>query len=106
MDGRPTPDARTSTAEALEAHVANVRCLGMVAAFNLLEDANAGRSYPSAHRRGYNIYLEELKEGLILRLLGDTIYYWLPHCTTAKQLRDIVDQTCRVLDRLGYRFAT
>ncbi|MEF3306728.1 adenosylmethionine--8-amino-7-oxononanoate transaminase [Paenibacillus sp. GYB003] len=84
-------------------HVANVRCLGMVAAFDLVEDPKTGRPYPSAQRRGYNLYLEALKEGLILRPLGDTIYYWLPHCTTAEQLRDIVDRTCRVLDRLGYR---
>lgn len=84
-------------------HVADVRQLGMVAAFELYEDRTLRRRYPFAERRGYQVYLEALKEGLILRPLGDTIYYFLPHCTTAEQVEDIVNRTCAVLDRLGYR---
>lgn len=100
------------TSEALRAHmrrfesfghITNIRQLGMVAAFELYEDAEAKRSYPFTERHGYGVYLEALKEGLILRPLGDTIYYWLPHCTTVEQLDDIVDRTCSLLERLGYR---
>lgn len=84
-------------------HLTGVRQLGLVAAFDLVEDAVTGTGYPAAERRGYRVYSEALKEGLILRPLGDTIYYWLPHCTTEAQLDDIVDRTCAVLERLGYR---
>lgn len=84
-------------------HIAGIRQLGMVAAFELYADAGARQSYPFAERRGYRVYLEALKEGLILRPLGDTIYYWLPHCTSIGQLEDIVNRTCAVLERLGYR---
>ncbi|MDF2722496.1 MAG: adenosylmethionine--8-amino-7-oxononanoate aminotransferase BioA [Paenibacillus sp.] len=84
-------------------HVAGIRQLGMVAAFELVEDKASRRPYPFAERRGYRLYGEALKEGLILRPLGDTIYYFLPHCTSIDQLHDIVDRTCTVLERLGYR---
>lgn len=84
-------------------HVANVRQLGMVAAFELMADPAADKPYPFAERRGYKLYWEALKEGLILRPLGDTIYYWLPLVTTPEQAADIVDRTCAVLQRLGYR---
>ncbi|GAA3409931.1 adenosylmethionine--8-amino-7-oxononanoate transaminase [Paenibacillus hodogayensis] len=84
-------------------HVANMRHLGLVAAFDLYADAASQTPYPPSERRGYQVYLEALKEGLILRPLGDTIYYWLPHCTTVAQLEDIVSRTSSVLERLGYR---
>ncbi|PYI50703.1 adenosylmethionine--8-amino-7-oxononanoate transaminase [Paenibacillus flagellatus] len=106
-------DRVRTTSEALRArlprfgefsrHIANVRQLGLVAAFDLYEDAPSRRAYPFTERRGFKLYLEALREGLILRPLGDTIYYWLPHCTTVEQLDDIVERTCRVLERLGYR---
>jgi adenosylmethionine-8-amino-7-oxononanoate aminotransferase len=84
-------------------HLGNIRQLGMIAAFDLVQDTETGKAFPSSERRGYHVYLEALKEGLILRPLGDTIYYWLPHCTSEEQLHDIVDRTCAVLERLGYR---
>lgn len=84
-------------------HLADIRQLGLVAAFDLVKDPTTGAKYPFSERRGYQVYLEGLKEGLILRPLGDTIYYWLPHCTTSVQLHDIVDRTCAVLEKLGYR---
>lgn len=85
------------------AHVAGIRHLGMIAAFDLVADPVTERPYEPFERRGYHFYHEALKEGLILRPLGDTIYYWLPHCTTTEQLDHIVDRTCAVLERLGYR---
>lgn len=84
-------------------HLGDIRHTGLVAAFDLYEDVGARRRYPFAERRGYRLYQEGLKEGLILRPLGDTIYYWLPHCTSDEQLEDIVNRTCAVLERSGYQ---
>ncbi|WP_166242850.1 adenosylmethionine--8-amino-7-oxononanoate transaminase [Paenibacillus turpanensis] len=82
-------------------HTGRLRTLGHVAAFELFADAAAGVRFDSARRTGFQVYLEGLREGLLLRPLGDTLYFWLPLCVEPEQVRDIADRTERVLDRLG-----
>ncbi|MEI7025837.1 adenosylmethionine--8-amino-7-oxononanoate transaminase [Paenibacillus sp. y28] len=72
--------------------ITGLRSLGMVGAFEL--DAAPER------RIGFEAYLEGLKHGLFLRPLGNTLYFWLPLCTTQEQISDIVTRTAAVLERL------
>ncbi|OPA75566.1 adenosylmethionine--8-amino-7-oxononanoate transaminase [Paenibacillus selenitireducens] len=78
-------------------HVADVRQLGMIAALDLYRDPETRTPFASDLRIGTRMYHAGLAEGLILRPLGDTIYYWLPLCTTPSQIEDIVERTQRVL---------
>lgn len=100
---RATADALSTALDRLRRrpHVASVRHLGMIAAFDLYRDKSTGERFDFRERAGFRVYLEGLKEGLILRPLGDTLYYWLPLCTTPEQAEDIVLRTERTLDRLG-----
>ncbi|MDB5084222.1 MAG: adenosylmethionine--8-amino-7-oxononanoate aminotransferase BioA [Bacilli bacterium] len=82
-------------------HVANIRALGMVAAFDLVADRETKQGFDEQDRAGYQIYLEGLEEGLILRPLGDTIYFWLPLATTTSDIDEITRRTMRVLQRKG-----
>ncbi|MEB3102272.1 adenosylmethionine--8-amino-7-oxononanoate transaminase [Ferviditalea candida] len=81
-------------------HAGRIRSLGMVGAFDLLADKSSGRSFDSRERTGNKVYWEGLKEGLILRPLGDTIYFWLPLAVTSEQVIDITERTERVLHRM------
>lgn len=81
-------------------YVADVRQLGMIAAMDLYQDAEQRIPFPASARIGTQMYHAGLDEGLILRPLGDTIYYWLPLCTTSEQIEDIVHRTHRVLTRV------
>ncbi len=81
-------------------HVADVRQLGLVAAFDLYEDAERRLPFRPEQRIGAAAYAAGFEEGLILRPLGDTLYFWLPLCTTADDVRDIVTRTIRVLRRV------
>ncbi|WP_229106892.1 adenosylmethionine--8-amino-7-oxononanoate transaminase [Paenibacillus sp. 1001270B_150601_E10] len=81
-------------------YAANIRQLGLVAAFDLYQDAKNRIAFSADRRIGAAIYEEGFEEGLILRPLGDTIYYWLPHCTTPEDVKDIVNRTLRVLRRI------
>ncbi|HEY0827214.1 MAG TPA: aminotransferase class III-fold pyridoxal phosphate-dependent enzyme, partial [Bacilli bacterium] len=83
-------------------HIGGVRTLGMVGAFDLYADKRTNTRYPPAKRMGQQIFQEGLKEGLILRPLGDTLYYWLPLCTTKEQITDIIERTVRVLQRMKW----
>jgi adenosylmethionine-8-amino-7-oxononanoate aminotransferase len=82
-------------------HVSNIRSLGMVAAFDVMKEKEKKLPFPSNERIGFQIYESGLHEGLLLRPLGDTIYYVLPLCVTKKQIDDIVHRTKRVLHKLG-----
>lgn len=81
-------------------HIDNVRQLGMVAALDLFADRDERIPFPAEQRMGLQVYYEGLQEGLMLRPLGDTVYYWLPLCTTADQVKDIMLRTEKVLSRL------
>lgn len=81
--------------------VAHLRGLGMVAAFDLYRDRDSGERYPWEERIGFRVYEEGLQQGLFLRPLGDTIYFWLPLCTTAAQIDDILGRTEKVLQRMS-----
>ncbi len=76
-------------------YVTNVRQLGMVAAFDLIQPKEP------ISRLGFQMYLAGLEEGLVLRPLGDVLYYWLPFCVTDEELDDIVSRTLRVLEKLN-----
>ncbi|WP_225445930.1 aspartate aminotransferase family protein [Paenibacillus arenosi] len=81
-------------------HVADVRQLGLVAAFDLYADAERREPFRPEQRIGATIYQAGFEEGLILRPLGDTLYFWLPLCVTPEEVRDIVARTVRVLRRV------
>ncbi|WP_018754870.1 adenosylmethionine--8-amino-7-oxononanoate transaminase [Paenibacillus terrigena] len=80
--------------------VADVRQIGMIAAMDLYQDAASRSPFESGTRIGNRIYQAGLEEGLILRPLGDTIYYWLPLSTTPEQVVEITERTLRVFQRV------
>ncbi|NDI36257.1 adenosylmethionine--8-amino-7-oxononanoate transaminase [Chengkuizengella sediminis] len=71
-------------------HIGNVRGIGMIAAMDIFEDKTKGISYAANKRTGYQVYLTGLKHGLVMRPLGDTIYVWLPLCTTIDDIDQIL----------------
>ncbi|MDB5054854.1 MAG: adenosylmethionine--8-amino-7-oxononanoate aminotransferase BioA [Bacilli bacterium] len=82
-------------------HVDQIRSLGMIAAFELFADKANKQRFDFKERIGFKAYQAGLKEGLFLRPLGDTLYYWLPLCTTKAQIADIIKRTQKVLLTLG-----
>ena len=56
--------------------VTNVRHIGAIAACDLIVP-----NHPTQRRLGYDIYQESVKQGALLRPIGNTIY-WLPPFNT------------------------
>ena len=52
-----------------------VRHIGLVNAIEIVKDKKTKESYPSDLRLGYQIYKKALKKGVLLRPLGDVIYF-------------------------------
>lgn len=56
-------------------YVGEVRHIGLVNAIEIVKDKDTKKAYPSNLRLGYQIYKKALKKGVLLRPLGDVIYF-------------------------------
>ncbi len=99
-----TTAARMATLAApFKAHpqVVDVRQTGMVLAIELHpepSDTSDGHAVEIAGRRGLRMYRKALECGVLLRPLGDVIYWMPPYCITAPELEQLAQTTQCVLD--------
>ena len=66
--------------------VADVRQTGMIAAVELVRDKPARTPYPAAERRGLRVYRHGLERGVVLRPLGNIVYFMPPFCITPDEI--------------------
>ena len=67
-------------------HVAEVRQTGMIAAVELVRDKATRAPFAAAERRGLRAYLHALTRGVLLRPLGDVIYFMPPYVITCDEI--------------------
>ncbi|SEP99043.1 adenosylmethionine-8-amino-7-oxononanoate aminotransferase [Solimonas aquatica] len=92
-----------SRTEELRQHpkVAEVRQQGMILAIEMAKNARSREPYPAAERRGLRVYQYALEQGVLLRPLGNVIYFMPPYVITPKE----VERMCQVATE-GIRLAT
>ena len=62
--------------------ISNIRSIGLIGAFDLAETVSPRSVYRAA-----------LKQGLLLRPLGNVIYFFLPLCITKEELKSVMQRT-------------
>ena len=72
-------------------HVADVRQTGMIAAVELVADKATRRPFDSRERRGMRVYLHGLQHGVLLRPLGNVVYFMPPYVVTEQEIDLLVD---------------
>ncbi|RUM91189.1 MAG: adenosylmethionine--8-amino-7-oxononanoate transaminase [Thermodesulfatator sp.] len=80
--------------------VGDIRGIGMVAAFELVEDPRTKRPFPAEKRVGWQVYLKGLGKGLILRPLSDVIYLFLPLAVTVDEIDRILELTFETISEV------
>lgn len=70
-------------------HIAEVRQHGMILAIEMIKDKKKREPYPWQERRGLEVYRYALRKGVILRPLGNVIYFMTPYVITQEQIRFI-----------------
>lgn len=60
-------------------HVAEVRQTGMILAIEMVKDKPSREPYPWQERRGLDVYQHGLTRGVLLRPLGNVIYFMPPY---------------------------
>ena len=68
-----------------------MRHIGLVNAIELVKDKNTKEPLDSSLRTGYQIYKKALKKGVILRPLGDVIYFNPPLIIERKDMDFVTD---------------
>ncbi|MGB6605960.1 MAG: adenosylmethionine--8-amino-7-oxononanoate transaminase [Steroidobacteraceae bacterium] len=81
---------------ALEAHphVAEVRQRGMIVAIEMVKDKARREPYPWAERRGLGVYRHALSRGVLLRPVGNVVYFMPPYVITPEEI-DLMAEVAR-----------
>lgn len=82
--------------------IGDVRGIGMIVAFELVQDKTTKAPFSPNLRIGFRIYQEGLKHGLILRPLGDVTYLFLPLSVTKDEIIDILSRVRHIFEGLPY----
>jgi adenosylmethionine-8-amino-7-oxononanoate aminotransferase len=82
-------------AEPMSEHpnVAEVRQTGMILAIELVADSNSRQPFPAAERRGLRAYRHALEHGVVLRPLGEVLYWMPPYCIDEPSLQQLTEVT-------------
>jgi adenosylmethionine---8-amino-7-oxononanoate aminotransferase len=80
-------------------NVADVRQTGMIAAIELVADKPARRPFPPSQRRGLRVYLHGLQHGVLLRPLGDVVYFMPPYVISENEIDHLVDTATRGIEQ-------
>ncbi len=73
------------------AHVAEVRQRGMIVAIEMVRDKASRAPYDWRERRGLAVYRHALKRGVLLRPVGNVVYFMPPYVITPEEIDLLVD---------------
>ncbi|MGA9854009.1 MAG: adenosylmethionine--8-amino-7-oxononanoate transaminase [Gammaproteobacteria bacterium] len=68
------------------AHVAEIRQHGMILAMEMVKDKDKREPYPWQDRRGLTVYQHALKRGVLLRPVGNVVYFMPPYVITEAEI--------------------
>jgi adenosylmethionine-8-amino-7-oxononanoate aminotransferase len=71
-------------------HVAEVRQRGMILAIELVRDRRTREPYPWQERRGLAVYRHGLERGILLRPIGNVIYFMPPYVISEEEIELLV----------------
>jgi len=72
-------------------HVAEVRQHGMIVAIEMIRDKLSREPYDWRERRGLKVYTHGLERGVLLRPIGNVIYFMPPYVINEEEIRLMVE---------------
>ena len=74
--------------------------MGLINAIELVEDKESKKAFDSTLRIGYRVYREALKDGLMLRPLGNVMYFNPPLVITEEELEESLAICKKAIDKV------
>ncbi len=97
------PKARYLGARAREleshAHVSEVRQCGMIVAVEFVRDKQTREPYPWTERRGQRVYRHALERGVLLRPIGNVVYFMPPYIVDEAEMDLMVRVAAEGIER-------
>jgi adenosylmethionine---8-amino-7-oxononanoate aminotransferase len=81
--------------------VGDIRNIALVAAIEIVKDKKTKSTFDFEKRIGHQIYKEGLKRNLLLRPLGNIIYFFPPLCIKENQLLYVLDNCYDIIKTLA-----
>ncbi|MBU1810227.1 MAG: adenosylmethionine--8-amino-7-oxononanoate transaminase, partial [Candidatus Omnitrophica bacterium] len=82
--------------------VGDVRYIGMIGAIELVKNKKKKLPFGFKQRLGLEIYKQGLKEGIILRPLGNIIYFYLPLCIKKTEILTVLGKAFKIIKKIKY----
>lgn len=97
---RATAARMAELARPLAAHpnVGEVRQTGMILAIELVADRQRRTPLPTDRRAGLRAYRHAIGEGVVLRPLGDVLYWMPPYCIDEPALQRLAEVTAGAIE--------
>jgi len=80
-------------------HVAEVRQRGMIVAIEMAKDKATRAAYPWQERRGLAVYRHGLEHGVLLRPVGNVIYFMPPYVITPDEIELMVKVAAQGIEK-------
>ena len=72
-------------------HVGEIRQHGMILAIELVADRASRTAYPWQERRGLEVYRHGLEQGVLLRPLGNVVYFMPPYVISEQEIGQLAE---------------
>lgn len=79
-------------------HVGDVRQTGMIVAIEMVKDKASLTPFPFGERRGMRAYETALRHGVLLRPLGNVLYWMPPYVISDSEIDQLAEVTALALD--------
>jgi adenosylmethionine-8-amino-7-oxononanoate aminotransferase len=80
-------------------HVGEIRQTGMILAIEMVREKPNRTPYPWQERRGLEVYQHALARGVLLRPLGNVVYFMPPYVISPDEIELLSDVTLGVIDQ-------
>jgi adenosylmethionine-8-amino-7-oxononanoate aminotransferase len=80
-------------------HVSDVRQCGMIVAIEFVKDKETREAYPWAERRGQRVYRYALDQGVLLRPIGNVVYFMPPYVVDEAEMDLMVRVAAEGIER-------
>ncbi|MDX1823985.1 MAG: adenosylmethionine--8-amino-7-oxononanoate transaminase [Thiohalomonadales bacterium] len=79
-------------------HVGEVRQTGMILAIEMVQDKASRTPWPWQQRRGLRVYQHGLQNGVLLRPLGNVVYFMPPYVITSQEIQQMASVAINGID--------
>ncbi len=84
-------------------NIGEIRQIGMIAAVEIVEDKEKKKHFPWELRTGFQVYKEAVKNGCLLRPLGDVIYFMPPYVINDNEIEFMIKTAEKSINKVVKR---